>query len=68
MYYLLSFNKDVYKRQGKVIRKLRFSSKQRMRKHIKTIRKLKDKSIIDEEYVSMRIDVYKRQMLLFGDL
>ncbi len=44
---------------GKVIRKLRFSSKQRMRKHIKTMKKLKNKSIIDEEYINMRINSFK---------
>ena len=33
-----------------------------MRKHIKTIRKLKDKSIIDEEYVDMRINAFKAHL------
>ena len=33
--------------------KLRFSSKQRMRKDKKTINKLKNKSIIDEEYINI---------------
>lgn len=47
---------------GKVIRKLRFSSKQRMRKHIKTIIKLKNKFIIDEEYINMRINSFKAHL------
>ena len=47
---------------GKVIRKLRFSSKQRMRKHIKTMKKLKSKSIIDEEYINMRINSFKAHL------
>lgn len=29
-----------------------------MRKHIKTIKKLKNKSIIDEEYINMRIKAH----------
>lgn len=33
-----------------------------MRKHIKTIRKLKDESIIDEEYVGMRINAFKAHL------
>lgn len=57
----LGFN-HILTNSGKVIRKLRFSSKQRMRKHIKTIRKLKDKSIIDEEYVGMRINSFKAHL------
>lgn len=57
----LGFN-HILTNSGKVIRKLRFSSKQRMRKHIKTIRKLKDKSIIDEEYVGMRINAFKAHL------
>lgn len=57
----LGFN-HILTSSGKVIRKLRFSSKQRMRKHIKTIKKLKDKSIIDEKYVSMRINAFRAHL------
>lgn len=57
----LGFN-HILTNSGKVIRKLRFSSKQRMRKHIKIIRKLKDKSKIDEEYVGMRINAFKAHL------
>ena len=57
----LGFN-HILTNSGKVIRKLRFSSKQRMRKHIKTIRKLKDKSVIDEKYVGMRINAFKAHL------
>lgn len=57
----LGFN-HILTSSGKVIRKLRLSSKQRMRKHIKTIKKLKDKSIVDEEYVSMRINAFKAHL------
>ncbi len=44
---------------GKIIKRLRRSSKKRMIKHMKTICKLKEKSIIDEEYMKMRINAYK---------
>ena len=54
----LGFN-HILTGSGKVIRKLRFSYKQRMRKHIKTIIKLKNKFIIDEEYINMRINSFK---------
>ena len=33
-----------------------------MKKHIKTMKKLKDKSIIDEEYISMRINSFKAHL------
>lgn len=33
-----------------------------MKKHIKTIRKPKDKSIIDEKYVGMRINAFKAHL------
>ena len=33
-----------------------------MRKHIKTIIKLKNKSIIDEEYINMRINSFKTHL------
>ena len=42
--------------------KLRFSSKQRMRKDKKTIKKLKNKSIIYEEYINMRINSFKAHL------
>lgn len=57
----LGFN-HILTDSGKVIRKLRFSSKHRMRKHVKTIKKLKNKSIIDEEYVNMRINSFKAHL------
>ena len=47
---------------GKAIRKLRFSSKQRMRKYIKTMKELKNKSIINEEYINMRINSFKAHL------
>lgn len=43
---------------GRIIRKLRVSSKQRMKKHIKTIKKLRDKEIVDDEYVYIRKNAF----------
>lgn len=40
--------------KGKIIRKLRVSSKQRLKKHLKTLNKLTAKNIIDEDYVKIR--------------
>lgn len=40
--------------KGKIIIKLRYSSKQRMKKHLKTINKLYEKGIVDDEYVYIR--------------
>ena len=42
--------------------KLRFSSKQRMRKDKKTINKLKNKSIIDEEYINIEINFFRAHL------
>lgn len=40
--------------QGTIIRKLRASSKIRMKKHIKTLQKLKNKEIVDDDYIFVR--------------
>lgn len=39
---------------GKINRKLRGTSKKRMQKHLKTLNKLKEKEIVDADYVSIR--------------
>ena len=57
----LGFN-HILTNSGKVIRKLRFSSMQRMKKHIKSIRKLKVKSIIDNNYINMRLNSFKAHL------
>lgn len=57
----LGFN-HILTNSGKVIRKLRFSSKQRMRNHIKIMCKLKNKSIVDEEYINMRVNAFKAHL------
>ncbi len=43
---------------GKVITKLRASSKRRMKKHLKTINKLYNKGVIDDEYVYQRKNAF----------
>lgn len=43
---------------GKVIVKLRYSSKKRMKRHLKTVNKLYHKGIIDKEYVYQRKDAF----------
>ena len=62
----LGFN-HVLTNSGKVIRKLRSSSKQRMKKHIKTINKLKKKSVVDNNYVDMRINSFKSHLKYSDD-
>lgn len=43
---------------GKIIVKLRSSSKNRMKKHLKTLKKLSDNQIVDNEYVYMRKNAF----------
>lgn len=43
---------------GSITRKLRVSSKQRIKKHLKTLEKLRNKNIVDDEYVSIRKKAY----------
>lgn len=43
---------------GRLIVKLRYSSKQRMKKHLKTLYKLYDKGIVDETYVLIRKNAF----------
>ncbi len=43
---------------GKIIRKLRASSKSRMKKHLRTLEKLENKNIVDSFYVYMRKNAF----------
>lgn len=43
---------------GNITRKLRVSSKQRLKKHLKTLKKLRDKNIVDDEYVYIRKNAF----------
>lgn len=50
--------RHIVNKNGKIIIKLRVSSKQRMKKHIKTVGKLYKKGIVDEEYVYTRKNAF----------
>ena len=43
--------RHILNEDGSITRKLRVSSKQRLKKHLKTLDKLKEKNIVDDEYV-----------------
>ena len=47
---------------GKVIRKLRSSAKDRMKKHLKNLEKLKDCKIVDREYIMIRKNSFKAHL------
>lgn len=47
---------------GKIKRKLRNSSRQRMKKHIVVLEKLSSKNIIDEEYISIRKKAFSNHL------
>lgn len=53
--------------KGKVIRKLRSSSKSRMKKHIKTLKKLKSKQIIDDNYVNIRKNAFSEHIKISNE-
>lgn len=46
--------RHVLSSSGKIIVKLRYSSKRRLKKHLKTVNKLYDKGMVDDEYVYQR--------------
>jgi len=43
---------------GSITRKLRASSKQRLKRYLKTLKKLKDRNIVDDEYVYTRKNAF----------
>lgn len=43
---------------GSITRKLRSSAKKRLKKHLKTLKKLRDKNIVDDEYVYIRKNAF----------
>lgn len=47
---------------GKIIRKLRSTSKIRLKKHIKTLSKLEKKQIVDQEYIFQRKNAYYQHL------
>lgn len=50
--------RHVVNKKGKIIVKLRSSSKQRMKKHLGTLHKLYQKQMVDEEYVYLRKNAF----------
>lgn len=55
--------RHVLTRTGKVIRKLRKSSKQRLKRHLKTLEKLENKQMVDKDYVLVRKNAYWAHIL-----
>lgn len=50
--------RHILNENGSITRKLRVSSKQRLKKHLKTLDKLKEKNIVDAEYVYIRKNAF----------
>lgn len=55
--------RHVLTKTGKVVRKLRKSSKQRLKQHLKTLKKLEAKQIVDKDYVLIRKNTYCAHIL-----
>lgn len=55
--------RHILTRTGKVITKLRKSSKIRMKRHIKNLNKLYEKNLVDEDYILMRKNAYYAHIL-----
>lgn len=53
----LGYN-HILNNNGKIIRKLRSSSKQRLKKHLNVLHKLKSSNLVDDEYVYIRKNAY----------
>lgn len=50
--------RHILTKNGKVVRKLRLSAKKRLRKHLKSMNKLKNKVLIDDEYIKIRKNAF----------
>lgn len=50
--------RHILNENGSITRKLRASSKHRLKKHLKTLKKLRDKDIVDDDYVYIRKNAY----------
>lgn len=50
--------RHILNESGSITRKLRASSKQRLKKHLKTLDKLRNKNIVDDEYVYIRKNAF----------
>lgn len=50
--------RHILNENGSITRKLRVSSKQRLKRHLKTLEKLRSKNIVDDEYVYIRKNAF----------
>lgn len=50
--------RHILNKNGSITRKLRVSSKHRLKKHLKTLKKLREKNIVDDEYVYIRKNAF----------
>ena len=50
--------RHILNKNGSITRKLRASSKQRSKRHLKTLKKLRDKDIVDDNYVYIRKNAF----------
>lgn len=50
--------RHILNENGSITRKLRASSKQRLKRHLKTLKKLRDKKIVDDDYVYIRKNAF----------
>ena len=50
--------RHILNKNGGITRKLRASSKQRLKKHLKTLEKLRNKNIVDDNYVYIRKNAF----------
>ena len=50
--------RHILNENGSITRKLRVSSKHRLKKHLKTLKKLREKNIVDDEYVYIRKNAF----------
>ena len=50
--------RHILNENGSITRKLRASSKNRLKKHLKTLKKLRDKDIVDDNYVYIRKNAF----------
>ena len=50
--------RHILNENGSITKKLRSSSKQRLKRHLKTLKKLRDKEIVDDNYVYIRKNAF----------
>ena len=50
--------RHILNENGSIIRKLRATSKKRLKRHLKTLKKLRDKNLVDDNYVYIRKNAF----------